>query len=313
MSRESNTEILSTNRPDRVTHDRSALTAFIGIVVFLIYVNAPAVLVRELGLPSLLAAAVPLLLVPVVAYRVIIRGEALRLPGFILAAIVMLGWHTLSALASIRPHVGLGEVFEWFLEGVILALLLVNAVRTREEVFAAVRAIVAAGAVMGFAVVLQVLLGPCEFDMGGFLHSGSRCLEASGDVQHRLSGPIGEENFFGQIMAVLIPVAAGLAFTSRGRQRWLFWIATLLICVGIARSDLERLDLVEQIERVLDPDVVWILYAIFWFSQAAPSCGCCAMQRAAGFHVALPCQARYQYQRGGHAGPWAESWRVQEF
>ena len=35
-------------------------------------------------------------------------------------------------------------------------------------------------------------------------------------------------------MAVLIPVAAGLAFTSRGPQRRLYWIATLLICVGMA-------------------------------------------------------------------------------
>jgi O-antigen ligase len=212
------------------------VTAFISIIIFLMYVNAPVVLVREIGLPSLLAAAVPMLLVVVVAYRVFKRGETLRFPGFILATLLVLTWQTVSALMSIRPNVGLENVFEWLLEGAFFALLLVNVVRTREEVFAATRAIVAAGAVMGFLVILQKLLGPCEFDMGGFLEVGSRCVDASENVQHRLSGPIGEENFFGQIMAVLIPVAAGLAFTARGSQRWLYWIAALLICGGMAMT-----------------------------------------------------------------------------
>ena len=210
------------------------MTAFISIIIFLVYVNAPVVLVRELGLPSQMAAAVPMLLVVIVVYRVVHRGEKLRFPGFLVAALLMLTWHTVSALASTRPHVGMENVFEWIIEGVLLALLLVNVVRTREEVFAAARAIVAAGAVMGFAVILQNLLGPCDFDMGGFVQKATECGDGSGRVQYRLSGPIGEQNFFGQVMAVLIPVAAGLALTSRGPQRWLFWIATVLICGGMA-------------------------------------------------------------------------------
>jgi O-antigen ligase len=210
------------------------MTALLSIVIFLIYVNAPAVLVREFSLPVLIAALVPMVLVIIVAYRVVVRGEALRFPGLILAALLMLACHAASALLSTRPDLGMNSVFEWLLEGVFLAFLVVNCLRTREEVFSAVRAIVAAGAVMGLLVILQQLLGPCDFDMGGYLAVGSQCLNGAENVQHRLSGPIGEENFFGQIMAVLIPAAAGLAIAARGPQRWLYWTATLLIFGGMA-------------------------------------------------------------------------------
>ncbi len=51
--------------------------------------------------------------------------------------------------------------------------------------------------------------------------------------QHRLTGPIGEQNRFAQVLAVLIPLAAGLAIAAPARQRWLYWIATLLIFAGV--------------------------------------------------------------------------------
>ena len=120
------------------------MTAFITIIVFLVYVNAPTVLVGQLGLPPLFAAVVPLLLVVLVAHRVVNRGEVLRFPGLIIAALVMLACHTVSALVSSRPHESMNNVFEWLFEGVLLALLLVNVLRTRDEVFGAARAIVAA-------------------------------------------------------------------------------------------------------------------------------------------------------------------------
>lgn len=236
MSGESNTGILTTLRLGSVTKDGYVITAFIGAIIFLVYMNAPTVVVRQLGLPSILAAAVPMLLAAVVAYRVVIRGEPLRFPAFIIAAVLVLGCHTMSALVSTRPHVGLSHVLEWLLEGVLLALLLANSLRTREEVFAAVRAITAAGALMGFVVILQQLLGPSEYSMAGFGQLGAQHTDSSGQLQTRLAGPIGEVNFFAQIMAALIPIAAARAVTSHGRQRWLYWIATLLICGGMAMT-----------------------------------------------------------------------------
>lgn len=204
----------------------------ITITVFLIYMNVPAVLVTQHGVPRPLALLVPLLLAVPVAYRVLMRGEALRFPGMIIAALIMLACHTLSALVSERPDIGLESVFTWLLEGVLLAFLLVNALRSRSEVFAVARAIVAAGALMGFLVLLQQMLGPTEYGMAGF---GQLTVDPENldRVQYRLTGPIGEQNRFAQVMAVLIPLAAGLAFTAPERQRWLYWTATVLIFGGV--------------------------------------------------------------------------------
>ena len=64
------------------------MTPLIGITLFLIYMNVPAVLVTEHGMPRVLAFLVPLLLVVPVVYRVLIRGEAVRFPGMIFAAML---------------------------------------------------------------------------------------------------------------------------------------------------------------------------------------------------------------------------------
>jgi O-antigen ligase len=236
VSGEFDTGVPPARSDGNVTESRSVAIAVISVVVFLVYVNAPVVLINEFGLPMAAAAAVILPLVLLVAHRVINLGEALRFPWFIIAALVMLACHTVSALMSDRPQVGMIRVFEWLLEGVFVALLIVNCLRTREEVFAAARAIVAAGAFMGIVVILQQWLGPLEYDMAGFGQLGAQFTDDSGEVQARLTGPIGEQNYFAQIMAVLIPVAAGLAFTSRGPQRWLYWIATLLICGAVVMT-----------------------------------------------------------------------------
>lgn len=236
MIRELDTGVPPVRGDGNVTEGRPAVIAVISVVVFLVYVNAPTVLIRQHGLPTLVGALVLLPLVVIVAHRIVNRGEALRFPAFILAALIMLACHAASALLSDRPYVGLGVVFEWLLEGVLVALLFVNCLRTREEVLAAVRAIVAAGAVMGLVVIIQEWLGLIENDLWGFGQLGAQFTDDSGQVQARFTGPIGEQNYFAQIMAVLIPVAASLAFIARGAQRWLYWIATLLICGGVVLS-----------------------------------------------------------------------------
>jgi O-antigen ligase len=206
------------------------LTGLISISLFLIYANVPVVLVTHHDMPKPLAYLVPLLLAVPVAYRVLWRGESLRFPGMIIAALLMLACHTLSALFSERPYIGLETVFSWLLEGVLLAFILVNALRSRGEVFVAARSIVAAGALMSSLVLLQQILGPTEYGMAGFGQIDTEILDRA---QHRLGGAVGESNRFAQVLAVLIPLAFGLAIAAPARQRWLYWIATVLIFGGV--------------------------------------------------------------------------------
>lgn len=202
-------------------------------LLFLLYLNAPAVAVRIHGAPYVLAAVVPLALAIPVAHKVFVRGEPLRFPIPLVVASLMLGLHALSALASDRPGESLESLQTWMLEGVLLALLVANAIRTRSEILAAIRAIVVAGAVMGAIALLQQLLGPADHSFWGFGQLDSEIIDEAGRSQLRLAGPIGETNRFAQIMAVLIPMAAGCALTSRGLARFGYGLATALIAGGM--------------------------------------------------------------------------------
>jgi O-antigen ligase len=204
------------------------------IVLFLVYLNAPAVAVRVHGAPFFLGAAVPLALGIPIAHRVLVRGEDVRFPNVLLAALAMWMLHCVSGLASIRPFESVEILETWLLEGLLLALLVANAVRTRAEVRAAVMAVVAAGAVMGGIALAQQWLGPETHSFAGFGQLDAAIGSESGEMRRRLAGPIGETNRFAQIMAVLIPLAAGCALVSRGRERAAWTIAGLLIVAGMA-------------------------------------------------------------------------------
>ncbi|MCR9259292.1 MAG: O-antigen ligase family protein [Pseudomonadaceae bacterium] len=204
------------------------------LLLGLIYLNVPAVAVREFGVPFAVGALIPMLLVVPVLHRVLIKGEPLRFPLFLVLALVLLVLHAFSALGSIRPHESLEIVIDWALEGVLLAALLVNVLRSRNDVIAAVKALVLAGFVMGTVVIIQQLAGATDNNYMGFGQLDSAMVSDSGQLQTRLAGPIGETNRFAQIMAVLIPLAAALAFTSAGAMRWFYWLATLVISGGMA-------------------------------------------------------------------------------
>lgn len=202
--------------------------------LFLIYMNAPAVAVRIHGAPFILGALVPLALVIPVAHRVLVRGEGFRFPGVLVAAVVMLLLHGLSSLLSIRPSESMATLVTWLLEGVVLSLLIANALRTRREVIMAVQAIVFAAASMGLITILQQILGAETYSFAGFGQLASGMMDEAGTREVRLAGPIGETNRFAQIMAVVIPIAAGFALTTKGRTRVGYSVATLLIAGGMA-------------------------------------------------------------------------------
>ncbi len=206
------------------------LTTFL---LFLLYLNAPVVAVRIHGAPFFLAAAVPMLLAVPVAYRVIQRGEPVLFPRVIVAAFIMLLVHMVSALLSSHPFEAMETVETWLLEGVVLALLIANAVRTREEVRSASFALIAAGAVMGAISLAQQVLGPAEYGFMGFGQLDSAIVDGEGRVARRLAGPIGETNRFAQIMSVLIPIGAGAALALHGAKRLACWLAVGLVVVGM--------------------------------------------------------------------------------
>lgn len=209
------------------------MTLLVPATLFLIYLNVPVVVLRELGLPAVLAGLTPLLFVPVIVQRLVWRGEPLWLPAPLVAAIGLGGVYVLSALASARPHEGLLEALLFFSEGLLLAVLVANVVRTRRELSHAVVALVAAGAVMGAVSLMQQLIGPERFDFFGFGQLDAQLTDDDGTRQPRLAGPIGETNRYAQVMVVLLPLCLAGLRTGLAVHRLAWLAAAALIFCGM--------------------------------------------------------------------------------
>jgi putative inorganic carbon (hco3(-)) transporter len=201
------------------------------LLALFVYLNLSQVLVREHGLPSLLQ----LLVVPIALAA--FRGEGgrrfrelPRLPLFLLLAaysLVLL----ISSLAAWDRDLADDRIFESVKAWVIFALIAVLAATPRRLLQGA-WTIVAAGALLGGLGAFQALTGDYHRQFWGF----ARIKDAHiwGDVfEKRIAGPLGDPNFFAQILIVLVPVGLTLAAESKGlRGKLLALGATALILGG---------------------------------------------------------------------------------
>jgi putative inorganic carbon (hco3(-)) transporter len=209
-----------------------ASSTIIAIVVFVLYSNAAVVLARYFGLPSAVGALPGLALLLLAAHRVLVRGDPVRLPAALVAASLFGLIGLLSAAQSSLPVASLASALSFVGEGLLLAILVVNAVRDRAEVRAALSALVLAGGAMG-ALALLHQIGGAEADAFlGFSRVDAAMTADDGRVQRRLAGPVGETNRFAQIMAVVLPLALTLG-RQRSGQRWRrrLYLACL-VCTG---------------------------------------------------------------------------------
>ena len=203
----------------------------LALLASFVYLNLSQILVREHGLPSLLQ----LLVIPIALAA--FRGEGTdrfrELPR--LALTVLLAAYSLALLVSTLVawdrDLADDRLFESVKAWVIVTLLAVLAATPRRLVQGA-WTVVTAGAFLGALGVYQVLTGAFHQQFWGF----ARIKDAHiwGDVfEKRIAGPLGDPNFFAQILIVLVPIGLALAAETRDiRGRLLALAATGLILGG---------------------------------------------------------------------------------
>jgi hypothetical protein len=216
------------------------------IVAFLLYTNAAVIAVRFHGAPFVVAAAFPLLLGIPIARNLLLRGEQLIIPRatpYIFAFFVI---QLVGALFSIRPEEAITNFIGAALEGLVLYLLMVNAIRTPRVLSHVISTLLLAGALIGALVLYQQLTRTYDDEYGGFAQVKSAAQERAeerGEIvsleedgsQPRLAGPIGEKNRFAQIMAMLVPLAMFQYVAARSLRGQLAAVASLgLVMIGCA-------------------------------------------------------------------------------
>ncbi len=207
---------------------------------FLLYTNASAVAIQVHGVPFVVAASLPLLLGIPIARDVFLRGQPLVLPPALPLILAFLAVQLTGALLARRPDEAMEALQTSFLEGLVLYVLVTNAIRTPAVVQQVLWSLVAAGACMGAVVGFQHLTGTYENNYFGFAQvdvSGMGfVLDATTEArQPRIGGPLGMPNRFAQIMAILIPITLFQIQASRSRGAKLLAAGSLgLIMVGFS-------------------------------------------------------------------------------
>jgi O-antigen ligase len=179
------------------------------LVTGLLYLNASEILVREHGWPSSLQLlAVPLLLAAWADRQTASLRDVLQLP---LTRLLALYAVLLLASSVLARDTGLAD--ERFIEHVKLFVLYVTIVAlasapSRLPVLA--WTMVGAGTVLSSIGVIQALSGGFANEYGGL--GRIKYAHLYGTVfEPRIAGPLGDPNFFAQILLVLVPVALALA------------------------------------------------------------------------------------------------------
>jgi putative inorganic carbon (HCO3(-)) transporter len=207
------------------------------------YINAPVVAVSAIGLPPGAAGAfVVLLAVPVVLTVLVGRQPLVVTPALAL----MIAWLVVLVFSSIAAA-GTGadgrSAIETFLtEGLLLFLLVVNAVRTPAMMRGVIWGLLLAGGLMGTISLYQELTHTYGQSLMGFAQVNDMGFKVGETLQGkvlrpRLAGPIGEQNRYAQILLLLVPLAVWCMRVERDRRlRWLAAAFAGLILCGMVLS-----------------------------------------------------------------------------
>ena len=213
------------------TLPQQAITFGFPILIAIAYTNVSDVLLRLFGLPSLLQATVVVLAAIVILARAELRPlEVLLQPLTIVLAVycamlfVSSAWADDLSFADFR----ISEAIKGFVMFVIGASLMTSWKRVR----IALGTFVIVAAVLGTISVVQ-LATHTKNDLGGLsqIETGNVYADVA---RPRAAGPIGDPNFYGQILLMTLPIAVFLAASGvKSRSRLCFAFAALLIFAGV--------------------------------------------------------------------------------
>lgn len=212
------------------------------ITAFLLYVNFPAMLTKQLGMPAAFAGAFLLLLVCPLLYLVFVQRERLRTDVTFGLMLAFMGVLAIGTLRAVDLPTANARVLQFALEGLLIYWLFVNVIRTRLVLRRVILTIVTAGAFVSGLSLYQEVTGSYQQEFGGLAYRNytPEVAEEEGAAAvrsrswHRAQGPTDEPNRFAQILIVLLPLAVFSHRSARSAAaRKYLLVAGLLILAGI--------------------------------------------------------------------------------
>jgi len=201
------------------------------LALFVLWANVAGVAVGR-GAPQAVGLAIPLILVVPLLAR-FLRGERLAIDRTFVALLVLLVIQIASTTASSYTATGVEHVLSLATEGVLVYLLVFNAARTPEALRLAAWGLVAAAAFLALVTVVQNVTQTFDKPYLGFSLLDGDYFTGRSDVA-RAKGPIGDPNYYAQILVASVALAVARLRGERGIWRLALIAAIALMTLGVA-------------------------------------------------------------------------------
>jgi len=209
---------------------------------FVFWANLAVIASRFHGVPQFVASAVVLLLVIPAVRFVVVERQPLAVTPVLPLVFAFLAALFLSAALSKDPSVSRAPLVTYLTEGLLLFLIMSNAVRTTRTLSRVLWALILAGSFMGAVSIYQELTHTYGNDYAGLAQvdrfgtgGGFNIAPGESDVKvlrPRLGGPLGSENRYAQILVAVLPLALIRTFRERTRRLRLTAAGASLLITG---------------------------------------------------------------------------------
>jgi putative inorganic carbon (HCO3(-)) transporter len=198
-----------------------------------VWINLPALAVERQGVPLIAGGLFPLVLLVPIAYGHL-QGRRFTLTHGAGLMLLLLVVALLSTAVAAHQDVAVDRLRTFALEGVVLYLLVINAVDSAATLRLAIWGLLCAGAFLAIVTIYQQLTGTYYRPYGGFGQVDSAFYRGQSEVA-RLAGPLGDPNYYAQILLPIVPL--GVLTIRRERERLLRLAAgaiTVLVMLALA-------------------------------------------------------------------------------
>ena len=209
---------------------------------FIFWANIAVVATRFHGVPQVVASGVVLLLAIPLARYLVLERQPFAVTPVLPLVFVFLAALLLAAALSKDPSASAAPLTTYLTEGLLLFLIISNAVRSTKTLSRVLWALILAGSFMGTLSIYQELTHSYGNDYAGLAQidrfgTGGGFNIAPDDAQQkvlrpRLGGPLGSENRYAQILAAVLPIALILTFRERKRRLRLAAAGCSLLITG---------------------------------------------------------------------------------
>jgi glycosyltransferase involved in cell wall biosynthesis len=199
------------------------------VLVAFVYLNLSEVLVREYRLPSLLQ----FLVLPVIVSVLLNESGGVRRMLRNPVSCLVLGYTLVLFATTVfaRDRELADDRAADNLKSVILFLLVATLAASASRLRRALLAALAAGALLSTLAVIQAITRDFSNEFGGLARI--KYAHIYGDrFEPRLAGPLGDPNFFAQVLLILVPVGLALGYEERNRNRKILVFATVALIIS---------------------------------------------------------------------------------